>query len=95
MSRNPIGYDRKLAEVASRRDRFKIPRAGWDERDWRVHHAEKRKRAVKYAPLTGEPVIQPLHVTPTWSPLSPPPKRVSTTAKGRRVDQILHNLGIR
>ena len=43
----PPGYERKLAKIASREDRFLVPRDGWGERDWRAQRqqdAEKRAR---------------------------------------------------
>ena len=69
--------------------RHKLPREHWDERDWRDEW-----RSQRYQPLNKEPMQpQPLHTAPTWS--LTPPKRIGTHARGRRIDKLLHDLGIR
>ena len=88
MSQKPPDYDRKLAEIASRKSRFNIPRS-WDERDWRVHLEEARKKALTFGPpLTGEPMDQPTHLAPTWNPLGRP----TSEMRAKRVDEILKSL---
>ena len=90
MVTKPPDHDRKLAEIASRKSRFNIPRSSWDERDWRVHLEEARKKALTFGPpLTGEPMYQPQHLAPVWNPLSRP----TSEMRAKRVDEILQDLG--
>jgi hypothetical protein len=58
----PPGYERKLASIASRQDRFLVGREHWDERDWRAQHqheAEQRSRRADLLASLDRPLVVP------------------------------------
>jgi hypothetical protein len=59
----PPGWEREMARIAAREDRFLVGRDSWDERDWKVQRevdAKKRERKARLmASLDPAPDIPP------------------------------------
>lgn len=85
---HPMGddYARKLAAIASRRDRWLIPKDSWDERDWRQHRLESRQIRQEQPRLDLLPVVQPLHA---FSGFDLYAKLRKGNARSRAIDRLL------
>jgi hypothetical protein len=68
--------------------RHTLPPEHWDERDWRDEW-----RSQRYQSSSGEPVIVPTRVAPTWPLITPGSDKEPGTSRSRRVDRILKSLG--
>jgi len=71
------------------------PREYWESED--VEYALRdgwKPTPPRLSKTLDAPPTQPAHLVPTWSPVRRP-KRVGTSVRGRAVDQILFDLGIR
>ena len=73
----PPGYERKLAKIASREDRFLVGRDMWTERDWRVQREQDAEKRARRAKLIAS--LDP----PADHPVPPPPWRASPCSTGQ------------
>ena len=56
-------WQRKLDQIASRDDRFGVPRDMWTERDWRVQREHEKEQRRRRADLIAS-LDRPMVVTP-------------------------------
>jgi len=75
--------------------RYGLPNDLWDERDWREYHEDQAARARRAQGINVYgPAIQPQHQMPQGFGLHPPRTR-GRDARGRAVDAVLAQFGIR
>ena len=83
-------YAKKLEDIARRKDRFNIPKSMWDERDWREHRREQRRRRHPSAGIGLEIPVLPRRGLPQgFGGLF---NRPTPTDRARAVDEILGRL---